>query len=128
VWVEDVVSCVVKALDDPGTIGKEYEIGGPVVLTLEEIERRTLEAVGAQRVMLRFPMPLLRVIVALMEALLPAPPVTRSLLELLAVSNVTTANAILQFVPDPHPFTAENAAPYMRQFRMGQTLAQFLGR
>ncbi len=128
VWVEDVVTCVVKALDDPGTIGKEYELGGPEVLTLEEIERRTLEAVGARRLMLRFPMPLLRIAVTLMETLLPAPPVTRSLLELLAVSNVTTANAILEFVPRPRPFTADNAAAYMRQFRTSQTLAHFLGR
>ena len=128
VWVEDVADCVVKALGDPSTVGKEYELGGPEVLTLEEIERRTLKAVGARRWMVRFPMPLLRMVVSLMEALLPAPPVTRSLLELLAVSNVTTANAILQFVPDPRPFTAENVAPYMRQFRMGQTLAQFLGK
>jgi NADH dehydrogenase len=128
VWVEDVADCVVKALDNPNTVGKEYELGGPEVLTLEEIERRTLKAVGARRLMVRFPMPLLRMVVSLMEALLPAPPVTHSLLELLAVSNVTTANAILQFVPNPRPFTAENVAPYMQQFRMGQTLAQFLGR
>ncbi|GAB4541260.1 MAG: NAD(P)H-binding protein [Anaerolineae bacterium] len=128
VWVEDVATCVVKALDDPATVGKEYELGGPEVLTLEEIERRTLEAVGARRRMVRAPMPLLRALVTLMEMLLPAPPVTRSLLELLAVSNVTTDNAIHQFVTEPRPFTAENAAPYMRQFRAGQTLAQFLGR
>jgi len=128
VWVEDVVTCVVKALDDPATIGQEYELGGPEVLTLEEIERRTLKALGARRVMIRFPMPLLRLIVALMETLLPAPPVTRSLLELLAVRNVTTSNAIRQFVPNPRPFTAENAAPYMRQFRARDTINQFLGR
>ncbi len=110
VWVEDVVTCIVKALDDPGTICKEYELGGPEVLTLEEIERRTLKALGARRLMVRFPMPLLRIVVSLMEALLPAPPVTRSLLELLAVSNVPTTNAILQFVSDPRPFRPENAA------------------
>jgi uncharacterized protein YbjT (DUF2867 family) len=127
VWVEDVVTSVVKALEDPATIGKEYELGGPEVLTLEEIERRTLEAVGAKRRMVRFPMSLLRVVVTLMETLLPAPPVTRSLLELLAVSNVTTDNAIYKFVSDPRPFTAENAAPYMRSFSAGQTLAQFFG-
>jgi uncharacterized protein YbjT (DUF2867 family) len=126
--VEDLVTCIAKALDEPGTIRKEYEVAGPEVLTLEEIERRTLKAVGAQRRMVHFPMPILRFVVTLMEALLPAPPVTRSLLELLAVSNVTRTNAIQQFVPDPRPFTAENAAPYMRQFRAGQTLAQFLGK
>jgi uncharacterized protein YbjT (DUF2867 family) len=128
VWVEDVATSVVKAVDDPGTIGKEYELGGPEILTLEEIERRALEAVGAKRRMVRFPMPLLRGGVTLMETLLPAPPVTRSLLELLAVSNVTTDNAIHQFVSEPRPFTAANAAPYMREFSAGQTLAQFFGK
>jgi len=128
VWVDDVATCIVKALDDPATSGKEFELGGPEVLTLEEIERRTLKALGAQRLMLPVPMPLLRVVVTLMETLLPAPPVTRSLLELLAVSNVTKANAIRQFVPNPRPFTPENIAPYMRAFRVSQTVAQFLGR
>ena len=127
VWVEDVATSVVKSVGDPGTIGKEYELGGPEILTLEEIERRALEAVGAKRRMVRFPMPLLRGGVTLMETLLPAPPVTRSLLELLAVSNVTTDNAIHQFVSEPRPFTAANAAPYMREFSAGQTLAQFFG-
>ncbi|MFQ5612006.1 MAG: complex I NDUFA9 subunit family protein [Anaerolineae bacterium] len=128
VWVEDVVTSVVKALDEPATAGQKYELGGPEVLTIEEIERRTLQALGARRLLVRFPLPLLRLVVTLMETLLPAPPVTRSLLELLAVSNVTTANALPQFVPNPRPFTVENAAVYMRDFRVSQTLAQFFGR
>jgi NADH dehydrogenase len=128
VWVEDVATCFFKALDDPDTIGKEFELGGPEILTLEEIERRTLQALGARRWMARFPMPLLRLVVSLMETLLPEPPVTRSLLELLAIRNVTTQNAISRFVPEPRPFTAANAAPYMRQFRVGETLAKFLGK
>ena len=110
------------------TFHKEFELGGPETLTLEEIERRTLKAVGRKRWMVRFPMPVLRLAVTLMEKLLPAPPVTRSLLELLAVSNVTTVNAIYQFVPQPRPFTSEYAATYMRNFSVRQTLNQFLGR
>jgi NADH dehydrogenase len=128
VWVEDVATCVRLALDDPTTIGKVYQLGGPEVLTLEEIERRTLKALGKKRLMIRFPMPLLRVFVLVMETLLPNPPVTRSLLELLAVSNVTTDNAILRFVSQPRAFTSESAAEYMRKFRVQDTIAQFLGR
>lgn len=128
VWVEDVAACVLAALEDPQTHEKEYELGGPEVLTLEEIERRTLEAIGARRWMVRFPMPLLRFVVTLMETLLPAPPVTRSLLELLAVSNVTEENAISRFVPAARPFTPENIRPYMQEFRLRQTLAQFMGK
>lgn len=128
VWIEDVVSCFIKALADQGTIGKEYELGGPEILTLEEIERRTLKAVGAQRIMLHFPMPLLRIIVFLLEALLPNPPITHSLLELLEVSNVTQNNAIHQFISDPLPFTVENIDSYMKDFKLKDTLSQFMGR
>lgn len=128
VWVDDVASSVIKALDDPSTIHQVYELGGPEVLTLEEIERRTLSAIGARRLMIRFPMPLLRLIVTLMEAILPAPPVTRSLLELLAVSNVTDKNAIQRFVEQPRAFTPETIAEYMRAFSVSGTLRQFLGR
>lgn len=128
VWVEDVVTCVSKALDDPTTHRKEYELGGPEILTLEEIERRTLQAVDARRWMMHFPMPVLSLVVTLMEKLLPAPPVTRSLLELLQVSNVTTDNAIQKFVDQPRAFSVENISPYMRQFRVKSTLNQFLGK
>jgi uncharacterized protein YbjT (DUF2867 family) len=128
VWVEDVVSAVVKSLEDPSTIREEYELGGPEVLTLEQIERRTLEAIGARRVMVRFPMPLLRLAVRVMEAVLPNPPVTSSLLELLAVSNVTSKNALGRFVAEPRAFTAEAASEYMREFTVRQTLRKFLER
>lgn len=128
VWVEDVTTSVVKSIGDEETVGKEYELGGPEILTLEEIERRTLNAVGAKRLMVPFPMPILKLIVALMETVLPNPPVTRSLLELLQVSNVPSNNAIHQFVAEPRPFTAENAAPYMRQFTLRASLAKFFGR
>jgi NADH dehydrogenase len=128
VWVGDVAASVIKALDDPSTYGKSYQLGGPEVLVLEEIERRTLQALGSRRWMIHFPMPVLKFFVAMLEALLPNPPVTRSLLELLAVSNVTTHNALPQFVSQPRPFTSENAAPYMREFRVKDTIAQFMGR
>jgi NADH dehydrogenase len=128
VWVDDVAAAVTKSIPDESTYGKELELGGPEVLTLEEIERRTLKAIGANRKMIRFPMPLLRVIVSLMEIMLPNPPVTRSLLELLAVKNVTENNAIYRFIDQPRPFTPENTADYMQTFSARETLAEYMGR
>ena len=128
VWVGDVATCVLKALDDPTTIQQELELGGPEVLTLEQIERRTLEAIGARRWMIPFPMPLLKFFVTLMEAFLPAPPVTRSLLELLAVNNVTTHNVLERFISEPRAFTPENTREYMQTFKVGDTLKQLFGR
>ncbi len=127
-WVEDLVTSVTKVLGDPLSFGQEYELGGPEVLSLEQIERRTLQAIGARRLFVRLPLPALRLVVALMERTLPSPPVTRSLLELLAVPNVTERNSIARFVPQPRAFTPENTAAYMRQFRPAATLARYFAR
>ena len=125
VWVEDVTTAVVKSVDDQTTSRQEFEIGGPEILTLEEIEHRTLDAVGANRKLVPVPRSVLKLLVSLMEKLLPNPPVTSNLLELLEVSNVTNKNALEKFVDDPKPFTAENAAPYMQKFTARKTLSQF---
>lgn len=127
VWVEDVATAVVKCLDDASTIGQEFELGGPEVLTIAEIERRTFAAIGARRLMILVPIPLLRIPVMLMSLVFPAPPVTTSLLDLLNVDNTVKNNAIHRFVAQPKPFTPENAAPYMRRFTVGDTLRQFFG-
>ncbi len=128
VWVEDVVTAVQKSLGDSSTIRQIFELGGPEVLTLEEIERRTLKALGRRRLLIPFPMALLRAFVSLLEAVLPNPPVTRNLLELLAVSNVTTHNSTSRFVDKPEFFSSENAAVYMRQFRVRDSMAQYLNK
>jgi NADH dehydrogenase len=128
VWVEDVAAAAVKSLDDPSTVGQEFELGGPEVLTIAEIERRTFAAIGARRLMIPVPIPLLRIPVMLMGLVFPSPPVTASLLDLLKVDNTTKNNALHRFVAQPKPFTPENAAPYMRRFTVGDTLRQFFGR
>jgi len=125
VWVEDVVTCIIKALADPATVSKEYELGGPEVLTIEEIEKRTLEAINAKRKLVHVPLPLIRILVTLMQIFLASPPVTRGLLELLAISNVTTANAIRQFIPNPRPFNPAYLSEYMLKFRLGDTIRQY---
>jgi uncharacterized protein YbjT (DUF2867 family) len=103
IWVDDLAEAIFKAHADPSTIRKEFELGGPEILTLEEIERRTLAALSARRIFIRFPLPLLR------------------------ISNVTTENALERFVSDPRPFTPENIAPYMRSFGVKDTLSQYFG-
>lgn len=128
VWLEDVATAVVKSLHDATTFGQEFELGGPEVLTIAEIERRTLQGLGARRLMIPTPIPLLRIAVTLMSVALPAPPVTPSLLDLLSVDNTAKHNALNRFVAEPRRFTPENVAPYMRQFKVGGTLRQFFGR
>ena len=55
-------------------------------------------------------------------------PVTTSLLDLLSVDNTVKENRLGQFVAQPRAFTPENIAPYMRRFKVGDTLRQYFGR
>lgn len=128
VYVGDVAEAFARSIDDPTTIGQEYALGGPEVLTIEEIERRVIAALGTRRLMINFPVWLLRPVVFLMQTVLPNPPVNSTLLELLPVPNVVEENALVSvFGIDPKPFTPENLG-YMRAFRIGTTLGKFFGR
>jgi NADH dehydrogenase len=128
VWVGDVAAAAIASLDDPTTIGQQFELGGPEVITLEQIERRVMKAINARRIMIRFPMSVLRLAVKVMEATLPNPPVTSSLLELLQVENVTSRNALARFVDSPRRFDPQHLASYMKAFTVSETLRSFLGR
>ncbi len=125
VWVDDVAESVVKSLDDQNTFHKEFELGGPEILTLYEIERRTLNAIDANRIFIPIPKYLIKIIVTIIEKILPYPPVTSSLLELLAVDNVTRSNAIYQFVSNPRRFIPENTTNYMKKFTITETIKNY---
>jgi uncharacterized protein YbjT (DUF2867 family) len=127
VWVGDVVEATVRCLDDARTIGQVYALGGPEVLTYAEIVGRVLKALGARRLTVNVPVPLLRPVVKLMEIALPNPPVTTSLLSVLNVDNTTPENALpTVFNITPRPFTPENLA-YMRQFSALGSLKRLWG-
>ncbi len=111
VSIDDVTDAIVRSIDDPNTYEKEYALGGPEVLSLEEIERRILKALSARRALFPAPAWLLKVPVTLMEWLLPGTPVNRTLLELLKEPNVVADNALTSyFHVTPKPFSGDNIA------------------
>lgn len=125
VSVFDVAEAAIRSLDDDKTIGQELALGGPEVLTLGEIEKRVMEAVGAKRLMVPAPVALLRPAVWVMERVLPGSPVTSSLLDLLAVPNTVADNALVStFQMQPIPFSG-NHLNYLRDNTLGDTLAKF---
>lgn len=126
VSVYDVVEAVVRSVDDGSTIGKELKLGGPEVLTLAEIEKRVIEAVGTWRALVPVPVWLLRPAVIVMQNILPGSPVSTSLLDLLAVPNTIDDNALVtHFGMNPIPFSGEHIA-YLKDNTLGDTVAKFL--
>lgn len=126
VSVYDVVEATVRSLEDDTTIGKELGLGGPEVLTLGEIEKRVIEAVGTWRALIPVPAALLRPPVIIMQNLLPGSPVNTSLLDLLNVPNIVEDNALVNhFGMEPIPFAGEHIA-YLKDNTFGDTMAKFL--
>lgn len=128
IYVGDLAEVCALCLEDPATVGGTYELAGPEVLTFDQILRRVMTTIEAERLTLHVPIPILRPVVKLMESALPSPPVTTSLLQLLAVDNTTDRNAIGPvFDIDAVAFKPANLA-YMRDITAVDSLKSLLGR
>src|SRR4051812_26846587 len=113
--VDDVARVVRLSLEKKDTVNQIYELGGAVPLTLREMTERILAAMGTTRILVAVPVKLLRPIVALAQRLLPNPPVTSSLLDLLALDNTVAHNALTEhFKVVPIPFAADELQ-YLRR-------------
>jgi uncharacterized protein YbjT (DUF2867 family) len=60
IWAEDVADCVKAALMASGPRRRAFELGGPELLTYDEIVRAALRAVGRRRPLLHLPLPVVR--------------------------------------------------------------------
>ncbi|MEW6770160.1 MAG: NAD(P)H-binding protein [Bacillota bacterium] len=90
----DVARCIVTSLQDPRTIHRAFEIGGPEHLTYAEMLDIFLAAKKIRRIKLPVPVSLLRLTVPLLEKILPDPPVTAVELKQLEVNNTTDLHAV----------------------------------
>jgi NADH dehydrogenase len=123
VAVSDVTRAVIKVLEDDSTIHRIYGIGGSTPLTLRQMTERILIAMNASRILVGVPIPLIRALVALSQKLLPNPPVTTGLLDLLAMDNVIEENNLQHELGiTPIPFAPEELL-YLRKITVRSALA-----
>jgi NADH dehydrogenase len=103
VAVEDVAACFVRAIDDPSTIGDTYELGGPDVVTYEELLGLIARQLGRSRRMVHLPLPIVRAVVTISKPLPKRlrPPVTAEQLKMLALDNTTAHSATEQLIGHP---------------------------
>jgi uncharacterized protein YbjT (DUF2867 family) len=112
---DDVARVVRLTLEKKETLGQVYELGGAVPLTLREMTERILTAMGTTRMLVSVPVKALRPVVALAQRVLPNPPVTSGLLDLLALDNTVARNALTEtFKIVPIPFAADELQ-YLRR-------------
>lgn len=122
-WIEDMVTLMVQALNQPRTIHQTYEVGGPEILTYEAMVKQILFALHRQRMLLKIPVPLMRPVIQGMEIVLPKPPATTSLLELLKVDNTATLDSVEKnFGFKPRRFA--EVISYLNRYPFGAALRE----
>lgn len=75
VYIEDVAEAVARALEAPAAVNQTYELGGPAVLTMDEIVQAMLQAMSRRRPLLHSPVGLMKLATAPLT-LLPTPPLS----------------------------------------------------
>jgi len=126
--VDDVARVIRMSLEKKDTVHQSYDLGGAVPLTLLQMTERILTAMGTHRKIVPIPVKALRPLVAMAQRLLPNPPVTPSLLDLLSLDNTVANNALTEhFKVVPIPFAADELQ-YLRRITVRNALRSLFER
>lgn len=96
IWVEDVARYYAAAIDRPDAANRTFELGGPDIVTWEELYDRIKRVLRKRRPKLHVPMGLMRVNAAILEALPGPTPLTRDQLKMLAGPDNVVSNSDAQ--------------------------------
>jgi len=95
IYIEDVVSVVLRVLAGPeGVSHRTFTIGGPEYYSFTEIIDALLHAMHKARIKFPAPRPLVGAGAAVMQAVLPKPPLTRAAMALFSFDNTTDLNSV----------------------------------
>jgi NADH dehydrogenase len=94
IWADDVASYFSRALEDDVPTGTTFELGGPDIVSWDELWARLKDALGVRRPSVHVPMSLMRVNALVTERLPGNIPLTRDLLKMMeAGDNVVSDDA-----------------------------------
>lgn len=125
--VTDVARCLVHCLRDEHRAGQTYEVGGPEQLTYDGIIDLLARLLGVRRGKLHIPVPVMRAQAAVMQRLLPRPPVTVEQLKYLDLDNVTDLDSVQRHFGFA-PLAPSADLEYVRRVTAGDGLRVLFGR
>ncbi len=94
VWVEDLATCMVWALQTDETLNQVYEIGGNEFFTLQQIIEIIMEVTNSRRFLLPLSPITLRALTVFLEGVLPRFPISSLWLDYFAVNRTTAVDSM----------------------------------
>ena len=93
-WVEDLVTCLVWALDKPETLNATYELGGSEYLTLRQVAKLVSEASRQPRLLVNWPTQSMRAATMVFESIFPRFPSSIFWMDYLAVNRTCPVDSV----------------------------------
>jgi NADH dehydrogenase len=115
VYVQDVAAAYKRALDDMSTSGETYELGGPGVLTYEEMLDLIAAKLEKRKPKINVPVGLMLPVVKFSKPLPKAirPPVTEQQLKMLSLDNSTSKSATPELIGHT-PMSLKDGIDYIK--------------
>ena len=92
IWVDDLASYLVRALEEDAATDRTFEVGGPDVVSWNELWGRLKQALGVRRPSIHVPMAVMRANAFVTEHLPGDIPLTRDLLKMMEAGDNVVAN------------------------------------
>ena len=127
ILVDDVAQCIALSLSRHDLQGHTLELGGPEQLSYNEIVGIVARGMGKRRARLHVPMWMMRVNVAVMQAVMSRPPINSEMLKMMRVRNVAEMGMVEQtfgFTPKP----LEGNIEFVKGITFGDALKINLGK
>jgi NADH dehydrogenase len=93
-WVEDLVMCLVWALEKPDTINQTYELGGSEYFTLQQLLEIIMQVTGRPRYLLPLSPITLRALVLFLDSVIPRFPISSFWLDYFAVNRTCAVDSL----------------------------------
>ncbi len=93
-WVEDLVTCLIWALEEPRMADQTLELGGSEYFSLRQVARTVMEVTRQPRWLVNWPMQSMRALTILMESFFPRFPASIFWLDYLAVNRTCAVDSV----------------------------------
>ncbi len=92
-YVEDLAAHVVAAVQKPEARGRIFEIGGPEVLTMDDVIRTALGVSGRRRLLLHSPKPVMKLVASIAQ-FAPGRPLTPDAIDFITMDGVADTSSL----------------------------------
>lgn len=97
VWVEDLVTCMLWALQNDDTLNQVYEVGGSEFFTLQQIIEIIMDVTHRRRFLLPLSPITLRALTVFLDGVLPRFPISSFFLDYFSVNRTTAVDSMPRY-------------------------------